>query len=184
MNDKINTQREITMGAGEANLKAIILAVPIVLLFITPYFIIWGENVNLSLLSMPGYKTLKILTYLIIGAILHEFIHGVFWAIYLKNGFRSIRFGIMWKYLTPYCHSKEPMKLKHYRLGAIMPCIILGIIPAAISLFLGDIGLLAFGVFFTVAAGGDILMIWLLREKNKNILVQDHPDKIGCILLN
>jgi hypothetical protein len=36
-----------------------------------------------------------------IGIILHELIHGITWAKYTKDGFKSIRFGVLWKFLTP-----------------------------------------------------------------------------------
>ena len=74
------------------------------------------------------------------------------------------------------------MKLKHYRLGGIMPAILLGFIPAFISIFTGSFGMLAFGVIFSIGAGGDLLMIWMLRNDKSNDWVQDHPDKIGCYI--
>ena len=74
------------------------------------------------------------------------------------------------------------MKLKHYRLGGIMPALILGFIPAFISIFTGSFALLAFGVILSIGAGGDLLLIWMLRKENSNDWVQDHPDKIGCYI--
>ena len=180
----LNIKKEITMDAIEANVKTIRLIVPIFLLFGIPYYLLWGYQFKLDHIFELASKTWLILVIIILGAVLHELIHGLFWSFFLKKGFKAIKFGVMWKLLTPYCHSKEPMKMKHYRLGAIMPCIILGLIPAIISLFIGHPGVLAFGMFFTLAAGGDLLMLWLLRHENKNVFVQDHPDKIGCLILN
>ena len=172
------------MSTVEANVKTIRLIVPIVLVFGVPYYLLWSNQFSLSLINEAASKTWLILVFIILGAVLHELIHGLFWSFFLKRGFRAIKFGISWKLLTPYCHSKEPMKMKNYRLGALMPCVILGLIPATVSLFIGHLGTLTFGVFFTIAAGGDILMIWLLRNEKKDVLVQDHPDKIGCLILN
>ena len=184
MGIRTDIKKEITMDALEANVKTIRLIVPILLVFGIPYYFLWSEQFTLSLISQIASNTFLILIFIISGALIHELIHGFFWSIYLKNGMKSIKFGVVWKFLTPYCHSKEPMKMKHYRFGAIMPCIILGIIPATISLFIGNFGMFGFGVFFTIAAGGDLLMIWLLRMEEKDALVQDHPDKIGCYILN
>ncbi len=180
----LDIKKEISMDAIEANIKTIRLIVPIVLLFGIPYYFLWEEQFSIKLITQIAAKTWLILLFIVLGAIFHELIHGLFWSFYLKNGFKSIKFGIMWKYLTPYCHSKEPMKMKHYRIGAIMPSIILGIVPAILSVFIGSIGLFGFGVFFTIAAGGDLLMIWLMRNEKGSELVQDHPDKIGCLILN
>ncbi len=183
METMIDKKKEISMSAGEANVKALAFAVPIIVIFGIPYFIIWGKGIFSDFWNLFNSGTLFIIIYVLIGTVIHEFIHGLFWSFFLKNGFKSIKFGVVWKYLTPYCHCKKPMKMKHYRLGAIMPCIILGVIPAVISLFTGSIGMFVFGVFFSLAAGGDLLMIWLLRSENRNDLVQDHPDKIGCFIL-
>jgi len=81
--------------------------------------------------------------------------------------------------LTPYCHSKEPLKVRHYIFGAITPAIFLGIIPAVIAILTENIGLLIFGIIFTMAASGDFLVINLLRKENRDSLVQDHPSEVG-----
>ena len=75
------------------------------------------------------------------------------------------------------------MKLKHYRLGGVMPYVILGIVPSLISLISGNSAMLLFGIVFTFAAGGDLTILWLLRKEDRNEIVQDHPDKIGCFIL-
>jgi hypothetical protein len=116
----------------------------------------------------------------IIGIIVHELIHGVVWASYAKNGFKSIKFGVIWKMITPYCHCTEPLKLKQYIIGAIMPAIILGFIPAILALVVGNIALLIFGVFFIISGSGDFLIIHALRNEKKDTLVEDHPSEAGC----
>lgn len=48
------------------------------------------------------------------GIVAHEAIHGIFWAAFAKRGFRSIRFGFLWKKLTAYCHCSEPLEVRPY----------------------------------------------------------------------
>ena len=86
-----------------------------------------------------------------------------------------------WKYLTPYCHCKEPLKVKHYKLGAAMPLIVLGIVPSIAGLIIGHEGFLSFGILFTLAAGGDMIALYMLRKLDNNIYVSDHPKKMGFI---
>ena len=43
-----------------------------------------------------------------------------------------------------------------------MPCIVLGVIPANVALFIGSLPMLVWGIFFIAAAAGDIWMTWLL----------------------
>jgi hypothetical protein len=83
--------------------------------------------------------------------------------------------------LTPYCHCKEPLKVKHYKIGGAMPLIILGIIPSLIGISIGHGGILSFGLFFSWAAGGDIIALYMLRNLDNSIYVSDHPDKMGFI---
>lgn len=126
---------------------------------------------------LSGVFTLFIV--FIIGVIAHELIHGIFWALFTKKGFGSIKFGILKQYFTPYCHCKEPLKVKHYIIGAIMPAVILGFIPIIIGFIYGLLSWLLFGIFFTAAAGGDFLMINLLRKENMNDWTTDHPSEPG-----
>lgn len=176
------TQREITVSFGEANIKALVFIIPVIIIFGLPFVLLW-RDINKPGSMLPTFRpSLLFFFFFVAGIILHELIHGIFWSFYLKNGFKSIKFGMVWKYITPYCHSKEPMKTRHYIIGGIMPAILLGFIPAIIALITGDFGLLVYGIIFTIAAGGDFLIIWMLRKEDKNGYVLDHPSKVGCII--
>ncbi|MDD2551529.1 MAG: DUF3267 domain-containing protein [Dysgonamonadaceae bacterium] len=116
----------------------------------------------------------------LVGIALHELIHGLTWAMFIKERFRVIQFGVLWKYLTPYCHCKVPMKLKYYLLGAIMPALILGIFPLIIAFINGNILIFLLGIYFTVAASGDFLIVYYLRNERCNDYVKDHESMVGC----
>jgi hypothetical protein len=72
------------------------------------------------------------------------------------------------------------MDIFPYRIGAAAPGFLLGIIPWLISLFNGSLLLFFFGLAYTSAAGGDFLVLWLLRPVKPNTLVEDHPSNAGC----
>ena len=120
--------------------------------------------------------------FFVLGIVLHELIHGIFFAKYAKNGFKSVKYGVLWKYLTPYCHCKEPLTVRHFIVAAIMPTIILGVIPAIISILTGNILLLVWGIIFTVSGAGDILIIYSIRKFNETDLVLDHPSEVGVYI--
>ena len=73
----------------------------------------WGDAVALPLLSLCLI-------------IVHELIHGITWAIFVKNHFHAIDFGVVWSTLTPYCACFEPLKKWQYLLGTAMPTLVLG----------------------------------------------------------
>jgi ABC-type tungstate transport system substrate-binding protein len=81
-------------------------------------------------------------------------------------------------------HCAVPVTIGNYRWGTALPGIILGIIPFALALILQNGWLLGFGLLFTLAAGGDFLILWLLRNVESEALVQDHPELIGCRVIN
>ena len=186
---------KLTINLVWANIFGLIILIPITLVFGIPYYLIWGNKfidgdlksifgdifpnqllIDFSLLGISFFAIL------IIGVVFHELLHGITWALYTKNGFKSIKFGVLWKMLTPYCHCKEPLTVQHFIYGTIMPAFILGLIPAITSIIIGNLGLLIFGIFFTMAASGDFLMINLLKSVNKDDLVQDHPTELGCYI--
>lgn len=178
------------MSAARANVYAILFLVPIFILYVPPYLILWQEQFALDNLkaAVKLYKTLLLFSpvvlvgVLVFGVILHELLHGLTWAAFCKNGLKSITYGIHWKLLTPYCHCKEMLPLRPYMLGGAMPGLVMGLLPALLGLAFGNIILLLLGLFFSFAAGGDLLILWMLRKYKPEDRVQDHPDKIGCFV--
>jgi len=167
---------EYTMGFGKANLFAFVLAIPITAIILIPFVLIWDyETFNIGKDAFMDYFLLM----LVGGIIIHELLHGFTWGFFAPNGMKSIKFGVKW--LTPYCHCKEPLKVKHYKIGGAIPLIVMGIIPSIAGLIIGHGGIVTFGFFFTWAAGGDIIALFMLRKLNNDTYVSDHPNKMGFI---
>ncbi|MGL5276659.1 DUF3267 domain-containing protein [Myroides sp.] len=182
------TMEQKTIDLGKANGYALLSIIPIALINIIPYYFIWGELASISKLkeTNPLFMisgSFSMILIMLLGIIIHELIHGLTWAIYAKKGFKSMKFGVLWKMITPYCHCKEPLKVRAYSIGTIMPAIILGFIPSIIAIIIGHFGLLLFGIFFTVAAMGDFMIIYLIYKEDKDTWVQDHPSEAGYYLL-
>lgn len=180
-------QEQLTIDLVKANLFSLVILIPTILLFGLPYYLTWHNEMDIA--NLKGFfekngigNVFYVSFVVILGIVIHELIHGLTWSLFAKNGFKSMKFGVLWKMLTPYCHCKEPLKVKHYIWGAIAPAIILGFIPAIISIFIGNMGLLIFGMFFTFAATGDFMIINLLKTENGDDFVQDHPSEAGCFI--
>ena len=181
-------KEKLTIDLVWANVFGVLILIPIGLLFGLPFYFIWKPQLDIKQYldsAGPlgaGLGFLLIFEILILGIVLHELIHGIIWAKFAKEGFKSIKFGVLWEMLTPYCHCKEALNVRQYIIGAIAPAIILGIIPSIIAIMTGNLGLLIFGMLFTMAAGGDFLIINLIRKESSSDLVQDHPSEAGCFI--
>lgn len=183
MNLENYTQEKLTIDLVKANFEALKYFLFFGIIFFLPYYLIWGFETK-KVLETDGVllKAFYPFFALFFGIIIHELIHGIFFATYASQGFKSIKFGVLWKMLTPYCHCKEPLKIKHYTVALLAPLIILGIIPAIAGIIIGSVGLTIFGIFFSGAAAGDIMIYNLIKKENPEDLVQDHPSEAGCYI--
>ncbi|KKX48456.1 MULTISPECIES: DUF3267 domain-containing protein [Sphingobacterium] len=175
-----------TIDLAKANIFSLLLFIPIILVYGLPFYLIWGE-LDFIGLFVESFKenplfSIAIVIVLLAGIVVHELIHGATFALFAKHGFKSIKFGILLKMLTPYCHCKEPLRVKEYIVGAIMPAIILGLLPGIIAIFIGNVFLLIFAIFFTGAAAGDFMIINLIWKEDKDTMVLDHPSEAGCFI--
>jgi hypothetical protein len=167
----------------KANVYSLIFALPVFIILTTGYVLLWGMDRLFRIRLLIHQYPLQSIAILIGGIILHELIHGMAWTFFGKKFFRDIKFGMSLKTLTPYAHCRKPLEVSAYRMGALMPGFILGIIPALGGLLSGEGGLMGFGMLFTMAAGGDALIIWLIRHEHPADLALDHPSSAGCYIV-
>lgn len=167
---------EYTMNYRKVTIYSLFLLVPVMAVFVLPFILVWGVA---FFHGIGRWELNCFLLILLAGMPLHEFLHGATWAMFANSGLKSIKFGVEWKYLMPYCHCVEPLKLKQYALGAAMPLLVMGIMPAVLGIAMGIGWLLFFGVFSIAAAGADIISLFMMRKLNRNDTVFDHPQKMG-----
>ncbi|MCC3863577.1 DUF3267 domain-containing protein [Terrisporobacter petrolearius] len=165
-----------TISVIKANIYALFTAGPIALICFIIYIRKWG---GIFLEFTPATILLFFIS-IILCIVIHEFLHGITWSLFCKNGFKSINFGVMWKSLTPYCHCKEPLNFKAYLTGGLMPLLILGILLFIVSFFTGNSLLMNLSMINILCAGGDTT-IALLLCKYKDALFIDHPTDCGFI---
>lgn len=164
-----------TIDILAANKLAIQLLIIGVVALGVPFYLIWKPPFAISWQGSILFFVLFAL-----GIVVHELLHGLVFGLYAKSGFKSIRFGFMKEYLTPYCHCTEPLKLRHYFAGALLPAVVLGLVPMVASLFMGSLFWLIYGIIFFSAAAGDFMVVWILRKEHPDTLVQDHDSEAGC----
>ncbi len=169
--------KDYSIKYGKANFLGLLATIPFTVILLVPFLIVWGIPTLKS--GMAAFARLPV----ILGGIAaHELLHGLGWLFFARKGIRSIRFGIKWKSLNPYCHCKEPLRMKHYVTGAILPFLTLGIIPSIWGLCSGNAPVFSFGLFSLWLAGSDLLVLFDLNKVSLNTWVMDHPDKIGFLI--
>jgi hypothetical protein len=176
----------VTINIIWANIFALIILLISALVFGLPFYLLWHNKYvivsdNYGGLMAGIISGIKAFLLFFSGIILHEMIHGIFFMIFAKKGIGAIKFGIMPanKLFSPYCNCKEPLKPNHYKIAAIMPTLILGIIPAILSLFTGSYILALYGIIYIGGGGGDILIVMKLIKEKKDSWILDHPSDIG-----
>ena len=172
-----------TMDMAKANFYALGLMVPIVVIYLLIYAAIYGTIAMGNDLLAFFSNELVFLGSLVLGTVIHELLHAVSWSWLDGIAWNNIHFGFKWKSLTPYVHCPKPVEVNNYRWGVAMPGLILGVLPYLIALAFQIEWLYGFGLIFTLVAGGDMIMLWLLRDVEGGELVQDHPDLMGCKVL-
>lgn len=123
---------------------------------------------------------LWLLLCMLLSTIIHELIHGIAWSLFCEKKWKSVQFGIIWKMLTPYCSCLEPLSWFPYLIGALAPCMILGIFPYIIAFISGNSLVLWFAVFNIAAASGDLMVVYHIC-KDRPSLMMDLPEECGYI---
>lgn len=174
---------ELTIGIVKANIVALLSAVPIVIIAVFLFFV---RNGAISF-DMDNYwrgYIIFIVSFIVL-IVVHELIHGVTWGILSGRHFKDIEFGFIKEYLTPYCTCSTPLNKPKYITGALMPLLILGIIPTIAAIFMNSFLLLIIGLVMVMAAGGDVMIVCKLlsyKSASKDILIYDHPTQGGSVV--
>lgn len=176
-------KKDLSVSMVRATLYSLFFAIPAAIILVSMYLLLWGKQGLVDARVMIyRYFSLSIMV-LIIGILLHELLHGLTWTWLGKKPFSAIRYGINLKVLSPYAHCQEPLNMRAYRWGALMPGLLVGIVPAALGIITGNGTIMSFGLLFTVAAGGDAMVLWILRKEDSDALVLDHPRNAGCCIV-
>ena len=162
-----------------ANGWALAMLGPPVLALLGAFLLLHGAG---PLIGAAGRAPGLLLGAFVAGVVVHEGLHAVAWKLAAGLPWAAIKLGFQWKTLTPYAHARVPMPARAYRIGALTPGVVLGLAPTLAALAAGDGALLLFGLLFTLAAGGDALILWLLRGVAPGRLVEDHPSRAGCFV--
>jgi hypothetical protein len=173
------SETEVVIPLRLANIYSFVIFLLALLLFGGAFSFVWTWDA--FVVSWKSFLTnyWSLIIALFSGMFIHELLHATVWAMFCKDGFQSITFGINWSHLAPFVHCREWLPKRYYVAGVIMPGLILGIIPSLVALTVGHGWLLCFGIFFTAGAAADFLSIAKLIQVKKSVQVRDHQEHLG-----
>jgi Putative zincin peptidase len=151
-----------------------LLAVPIGI-----YWLTYGVGAFFDNL-LSGINLIVLIVLIILSVVVHELIHAISWKVFGNLRWSDLSFGVDRKTLSPYCHAKAPMEAGAYKIGALLPGLLTGVIPSIIGIAIQNPTVTFFGAFLLSAAVGDVIVVWVLRRVPPNALVMDHPSQAGC----
>jgi hypothetical protein len=178
MKNETKTKTEYTIGMARLILIAALVNIPITILFLLAFKYIWGMDVLFAGKTLLMEYWIEVL---LAGLLLHEILHGLVLAYYAERGIFSIRFSYKWQWLIPYCQCKEPLSVRQYKMGGILPLLVFGILPSLLAILIGNGSLMCLGLFFIWLGAGDIIVLHVLRNLEDDFVVSDHPSKVGFI---
>ena len=164
-----------TIGMLKANIVAIVVMALLGVLGLMAMYAIWGD----FSLGNPWNGMLFIIGFWV-GVAVHELIHGFTWMWVTHSSFSHLRFGLLRGGV--YCHIDVPMSKRKYVVGALMPLMLVGVVPFLLSFATNSLWLMLFGAIFIGCAMGDVLIVWAIRKEPPDTLVYDHPSEPGCIV--
>lgn len=171
-------QTDLTISVEKANSSAALTAIPFMVGIVALYLLTAGWQ---GLLNVEWDLLGVLILFLII---VHELIHGVFFALFAPSHGRAVTFGVMWKSLNPYCYCAEPVKKMQYLIASLAPCVILGMITGAVAMVTGSATWLLGCLVSFLCASGDLLVALKLSAfvpEGKEALFVDHPDLPGLM---
>ena len=172
---------ELTVGIVKANAFALLLLIPLLLVGIGLFLLI-NRTAGISIGAM---NPVLFFVVLIVLVVVHELIHGLTWAVFAEHHWADIEFGFMKQYLTPYCTCRVPLTRGQYITGALMPLLVLGILPMIAGILFGSMPVLFMGIIMADSAAGDILIVRQIRRYRSeagSVVYIDHPTQAGGVI--
>ena len=173
---------DLSISLAKANIAGLPLFLTTFALVIFIYYWLWGSVSLLTALNI-FFHLGTLLPLVLSGVVVHEGMHAIGWMLAARLPMNTMKFGFSVKTLTPYAHCKVPIGASAYRIGVILPALVLGIVPAIAGIAAHNGTAMLFGALFLSSASGDMLCLWIMRRVPRDELVRDHPTRAGCLIV-
>lgn len=169
-----------TIGMLAANLWAVLL---MVVAIVVGWFALTGLYPSFSFdmddPMLMAKNSMWFCILMLLGIVVHELVHGFTWLLLLHKGFRHLSFGLM-AGGGFYCHIDVPMTKKPYVISALMPLLLVGLVPWVAGIVTGSLLWMLVGGIYIGAATGDLMIVKAIHNEPADTLIYDHPTLPGC----
>lgn len=173
---------DVSVSLERANVVGAVIFVAALLLVLLPFALVWGWPA-----TRAGFGTALATWWFLPGAVLlivaHEALHGVGFRLLGRAPREALHYGVDRSTLTPFAGCRVPLSAAAYRGAVILPALVLGVAPAAWGMATGTGWVAVVGALMLGAAGGDLLILWVIRHVPGTARVLDHPTRAGCWLV-
>lgn len=178
-------KKDYSVSIIKANVYGFIATLPSILVIVELSIYIWKWESDFDdLLSLSFQNILFLIFVLSIQYILHVLIQGQAWQFFGNKTANDIEYIINRSDRAFYVYCKELIELKTYRLGIAMPFMILGLLPTTLGFLIGNSFIFLFGLSGIFFANEDIAVLWLIRNVKAASLIEDHPKRPGCYVID
>ena len=177
-------RHDLTVSVAKANWLGLLMTMPFVLILMGLFTLLTPSEHEEWSMAEASFFPLVVVAVVLLLTVLHELIHGAVFGWFAPHRYKAIQFGVIWSMMTPYCACTEPLTRNQYLLGAAMPTIVVGFLPAAIAIAMNDFGWLVISLLMVIGGGGDMLIILKLitfRTDSKEAVFCDHPTLPGLV---
>lgn len=178
----MSKQRDLSLNPNTSLIAGVCLYVALVAAIDLPYEWLWRTNSIRMAFDAVGGWHIALLVVVPLVIVAHELLHATCWAIG-GSGWKHVHFGVAPKKMMVYAHYAAPLSARVYRIGALMPAVVMGIVPGLAGIVSGNGALAGWGALMLGFASGDLLVVWSIRSLEASALVQDHPENPGCYVL-
>ncbi|MEX2571244.1 MAG: DUF3267 domain-containing protein [Gemmatimonadota bacterium] len=181
--DEIGEWRDVSISMDRAVFQGALLFPIILLTGLAPLVALWGWATVAG-----GFRTVFTPWYffpgLVATVIVHEGLHAIGFIAFGRVGAAGLHFGVDRSTLSPYAGCRTPMRARAYRGAVLLPAVVLGVVPLVWGWVLGVGWLGVLGTLQLCAAAGDLVAYWAFRAVPGGRLVLDHPERVGCRVLD
>jgi len=164
---------EIRVSLLWINTAAILVSIPIVIVFIR------GEIVLFGVPRMHWWELFCFLAGFCIQAFTHELLHGFGYSVDGGLRWSQLKFGVNWKALAPYCICLSPVAMPPFRRTALLPTVILFPLCVGIWLAFGTWWLNLLAATALMAGIGDFIVVIKSLKYPRSLFIVEHAKGAG-----